>query len=406
VTQAVVSRSQAGSGAFAVLAAISFCHLLNDLAQSLVPAIYPMLKSRFDLSFAQIGLITLVFQGIASALQPLVGLYTDRKPQPYSLTYGMGCTLIGMCTIALARDYLVLLAGAALLGLGASIFHPEASRLARLASGGAHGFAQSLFQVGGSIGSSFGPVLAAFFILPRGQSSLAWFALVALAAMAILLVLGNWYRNAGHAKPKPRTAAAVPYAVLPKSQVQRAIAVLIALVFSKYFYLSSITSYYIFYLMHRFSLAPAMAQIDLFIFLAAAAAGTFIGGPIGDRLGRKAVIWVSILGVLPFTLVLPYVGLTATVVLSVLIGFIISSAFSAIVVYAQELMPGRVGMVSGLFFGVAFGMAGGGAAALGQLADLTSIEFVYRVCAFLPAIGLLTALLPNIEGQPRSRPAS
>jgi FSR family fosmidomycin resistance protein-like MFS transporter len=408
VSQAVVGRQQAGTaatGAFAVLVAISFCHLLNDLAQSLVPAIYPLLKSDFDLSFSQIGLITLVFQGIASLFQPLVGLYTDKKPQPYSLTYGMGCTLIGMCTIAFASSYLVLLAGAALLGFGASIFHPEASRVARLASGGAHGFAQSLFQVGGSFGSSIGPVLAAFVIVPRGQESLAWFALIALGGMVILAMLGNWYRNAGHAKPNVDNAA-VPIAVLPAAQVRRAIAVLVALIFSKYFYLSSITSYYIFYLMQRFTLSAATAQIDLFVFLAASAAGTFIGGPVGDRFGRKAVIWVSILGVLPFTLALPYVGLTATIVLSVAIGLILSSAFSAIVVYAQELMPGRIGMVSGLFFGVAFGMAGVGAAVLGELADFTSIELVYRVCSFLPAIGLLTALLPNVEGHLRVAPAS
>ena len=403
MAQAIVGRQQAGNGAFAVLAAISFCHLLNDLSQSLVPAIYPILKSGFDLSFGQIGLIALVSQGIASLLQPLVGLYTDRKPQPYSLTYGMGCTLIGLCLIAFASNYPMLLGGAALLGLGASIFHPEASRLARLASGGAHGFAQSLFQVGGSVGSSIGPVIAAFFILPRGQSSLAWFALVALGAMGILLLLGNWYRSADHATRQVRSAA-VPHTTLPKSQVRRAIAVLIALVFSKYFYLSSITNYYIFYLMHRFALPAATAQIYLFVFLAAAAAGTFIGGPVGDRIGRKVVIWVSILGVLPFTLVLPYVGLAATIVLSVLIGLILSSAFSAIVVYAQELMPGRVGMVAGLFFGVAFGMAGVGAAALGELADLTNIEFVYRVCSFLPLIGLLTVLLPDVEGR-RSKSA-
>ena len=404
MAQPVVDRQQAGSGAFAVLAAISFCHLLNDLAQSLVPAIYPIFKTDFALSFGQIGLITLVFQGIASLLQPLVGLYTDYKPQPYSLTYGMGCTFFGILIMAFAPNYLALLGGATLLGLGASIFHPEASRLARLASGGAHGFAQSLFQLGGSFGSSIGPILAAFFILPRGQSSLAWFALIALGAMVILLMLGNWYRSAGHAARKVR-GAPVPDAVLPKSQVRRAIAILIALIFSKYFYLSSITSYYIFYLMHRFTLPTETAQIYLFVFLAAAAAGTFIGGPIGDRFGRKVVIWVSILGVLPFTLVLPYVGLAATVALSVVIGLILSSAFSAIVVYAQELMPGRVGMVSGLFFGVAFGMAGIGAAALGELADWTNIEFVYRVCSFLPLIGLLTAFLPNIEG-PRARLAA
>jgi FSR family fosmidomycin resistance protein-like MFS transporter len=398
VSEAVMGRRQAGNAAFVVLAAISFCHLLNDLTVSLLPAIYPVLKSAFDLTFGQIGIITLVLQGVASLLQPLVGLYTDRKPLPYSLACGMGCTLFGICLLAYAPNYLVLLAGASLLGLGASIFHPEASRLARLASGGAHGMAQSLFQLGGSFGSSIGPVLAAFFILPRGQASLAWFALVALLAMVILIMLGNWYRNGGHAAPRARNAT-IPSAVLPKSQVRRAIAVLIALIFSKYFYLSSITSYYIFYLMHRVALPTATAQIYLFVFLAAAAAGTFIGGPIGDRFGRKVVIWVSILGVLPFTLVLPYVGLQATVALSVVIGLVLSSAFSAIVVYAQELMPGRVGMVSGLFFGVAFGMAGIGAAALGELADLTNIEFVYRVCSFLPLIGLLTAFLPDVEGR-------
>jgi MFS transporter, FSR family, fosmidomycin resistance protein len=404
VTQAVIDRQQATNAAFAVLAAISFCHFLNDLAVSLLPSMYPLFKSGLALSFGQIGFITLVFQGIASLLQPLVGLYTDRKPQPYSLSWAMGCTFVGICIIAYAPNYLALLGGSALLGLGASIFHPEASRLARLASGGAHGFAQSLFQLGGSFGSSIGPVLAAFIILPHGQNSLAWFALIALGAMVILLMLGNWYRHAGQAARKARGVAA-PVSVLPKSQVRRAIAILIALVFSKYFYLSSITSYYIFYLMHRFALPTENAQLYLFVFLAAAAAGTFIGGPVGDRFGRKVVIWVSILGVLPFTLVLPYVGLGATVALSVVIGLILSSAFSAIVVYAQELMPGRVGMVSGLFFGVAFGMAGVGAAALGQLADWTSIEFVYRVCSFLPLIGLLTAFLPNIEG-PRARLAA
>jgi MFS transporter, FSR family, fosmidomycin resistance protein len=404
VSEAVMGRQQAGSAAFVVLAAISFCHLLNDLTVSLLPAIYPVLKSAFDLTFGQIGIITLVLQGVASLLQPLVGLYTDRRPQPYSLVYGMGCTLFGICLLADAPNYLVLLAGASLLGLGASIFHPEASRLARLASGGAHGMAQSLFQLGGSFGSSIGPLLAAFFILPRGQASLAWFALVALLAMVILIMLGNWYRNGGHAAPRARNST-IPPAVLPKSQVRRAIAVLVALIFSKYFYLSSITSYYIFYLMHRFALPTATAQIYLFVFLAAAAAGTFIGGPIGDRFGRKVVIWVSILGVLPFTLVLPYVGLAATVALSVVIGLVLSSAFSAIVVYAQELMPGRVGMVSGLFFGLAFGMAGIGAAALGELADWTNIEFVYRVCSFLPLIGLLTALLPDVEGR-RAVPAA
>ena len=400
MSQALVGRSKAGATAFAVLAAISFCHLLNDMMQSLLPAIYPILKGGFDLDFGQIGLLTLTYQITASLLQPLVGLYTDRRPQPYSLPVGMGCTLLGLVTIAFAPSYALLLGGAALLGMGSSVFHPESSRIARLASGGAHGLAQSLFQVGGNLGSSLGPLLAAFVVLPRGQSSLAWFALAALAGICVLTLLGRWSRSNGHVRKAVRKAP-VAHATLSKGQVGRAIAVLIALIFSKYFYLASIYSYYIFYLMHHFALPTQEAQIYLFVFLAAAAAGTIIGGPIGDRIGRKKVIWGSIVGVLPFTLALPYVGLWATVLLSVVIGFVLSSAFSAIVVYAQELMPGRIGMVSGLFFGLAFGMGGIGAALLGELADWTSIEFVYRVCSFLPLIGLLTALLPDVEGAAR-----
>ena len=397
MSQAILTRSKAGTTAFAILGAITFCHLLNDVMQALLPAIYPMLKSGFRLTFGQIGLLTLTFQVTASLLQPVVGLYTDRRPQPYSLPLSMGCTLLGIVTLAFAPSFPVLLAGGALLGLGSAIFHPELSRLARLASGGAHGLAQSLFQVGGNVGHALGPLLAAFVILPRGQSSLAWFALVALVGMALLAVLGRWYKNAGHARPTA-SRSSVGHATLQRSQVRRAIAVLIALIFSKFFYLASITSYYIFYLMHRFNLSTETSQIYLFVFLAAAAAGTFIGGPIGDRFGRRKVIWGSILGVLPFTLALPYVGLTTTIVLSVLIGLVLSSAFSAILVYAQELMPGRVGMVSGLFFGLAFGMGGVGAAVLGVLADWTSIEFVYHVCSFLPTIGLLTIFLPNVDG--------
>jgi len=344
-----------------------------------------------------------VLQGIASLLQPLVGLYTDRKPQPYSLAYGMACTLLGICLLAYAPNYLVLLAGAGLLGLGASIFHPEASRLARLASGGAHGMAQSLFQLGGSFGSAIGPVLAAFIVLPHGRSSLVWFAFVALAAMIILVMLGNWYRNSGHTAPRERSST-VPIAVVPRSQVRRAIAVLIALIFSKYFYLSSITSYFIFYLMHRFAVSTEMALIYLFVFLAAAAAGTFIGGPVGDRFGRKLVIWVSILGVLPFTLALPYANLMLTDVLVVIIGVLMASAFPAILVYAQELVPGRVGMIAGIFFGFAFGLGGLGAAVMGRVADATSIDFVYHICSFLPMLGLLTVFLPDVSK--RIKPAS
>ncbi len=398
MSQAVIGRQKASTILFIILCVISLCHFVNDLAQSLLPAIYPIVKTKFSLDFGQIGMLTLVSQGIASLLQPVVGLYTDRKQQPYSLAFGMGCTLLGLLVFAFAPNFAVLLVGAAILGLGSAIFHPESSRLARFVSGGAHGFAQSLFQVGGNFGGSFGPLLAAFFILPRGQESLAWFALVALGGMSILTVVGRWYKNNYHAHQAPHRASAAR-AGLPPRQVRRALAVLIALMFSKFFYLASITSYYIFYLMHRFQLPTERAQIYLFVFLAASAAGTFFGGPIGDRIGRKTVIWVSILGVLPFTLALPYVGLTATIALTIVIGLVLSSAFSAMVVYAQELMPGRVGMVSGLFFGLAFGMAAIGAAVLGKVADWTSIEFVYHVCAFLPAIGLLAAFLPNVEAE-------
>ncbi len=403
MSQAVIGRQQAGTAAISILGAITFCHFLNDVATSLLPAIYPMLKSGFDLSFAQIGVLTFVYQGVASMLQPVVGLYTDHRPQPYSLPFGMTCTLAGLGTLAFATNYPLLLIGGALLGVGSAIFHPESSRLARLASGGAHGFAQSLFQVGGNFGNSLAPLIAAFFILPRGQQSLGWFAFLALVGIVLLTAVGRWYKNSGHSRPKTGRAAAAP-STLPAGQVRRAIAVLVALIFSKFFYLSSITSYYIFYLMHRFELPTEKAQLCLFVFLASAAVGTFVGGPIGDRIGRKRVIWASILGVLPFTLALPYVGLPATIGLSILIGLVLSSAFSAIVVYAQELMPGRIGMVSGLFFGLAFGMAGIGAAVLGVLADWTSIQFVYRICAFLPLIGLLTAFLPDVRNDGRAVP--
>ena len=402
MSQAVVGRQKAGATLFVVLCAISFCHFVNDLAQSLLPAIYPIVKSQFGLNFSQIGLLTLISQGVASLLQPAVGFYTDRRQRPYSLAFGMGCTLLGLLTFAFALNFSALLLGAAILGLGSAIFHPESSRLARFVSGGAHGFAQSLFQVGGNFGGSFGPLLAAFFILPRGQESLGWFALAALVGMSILTIVGRWYKANAQAERATHLSSAPP-PTLPRPQIRRALAVLIALMFSKFFYLASITSYYIFYLVHRFDLPTETAQIYLFVFLAASAAGTFFGGPIGDRIGRRIVIWGSILGVLPFTLVLPYVGLTATVGLTVVIGLVLSSAFSAMVVYAQELIPGRVGMVSGLFFGLAFGMAAVGAAILGQIADWTSIELVYHVCAFLPAIGLLAALLPNVEGAPPLR---
>ena len=396
MSQTITAPAKAGA-AGPVLGAISFCHLLNDMMQSLLPAIYPILKGGFSLSFGQIGLLTLTYQITASLLQPLIGLYTDRRPMPYSLPVGMGFTLLGLVTLSVAPDYALLLAGATLLGMGSSVFHPESSRIARLASGGQHGLAQSVFQVGGNFGSALGPLLAAFIILPHGRASMAWFALAALGGMAILTVLGRWYKANGKVKAISHRREATA-ARLSGRQVGFAVFILLVLIFSKYFYLSSLTSYYIFYLIHRFHLTVQAAQIDLFIFMAAAAAGTIAGGPIGDRFGRIRVIWGSILGVLPFTLALPYAGLQLTIVLSVIIGLILSSAFSAILVYAQELMPGRVGMVSGLFFGFAFGMGGIGAAVLGALADWTGIDTVYRLCSFLPLFGLLTAFLPKVEG--------
>ena len=393
------------STAFRVLASISFCHLLNDMLQSVIPAVYPILKTTYRLDFGQIGLITLTSQLTASLLQPLVGLYTDRRPTPWSLTAGMGLTTIGLILLSSAPGYGLVLASVALVGMGSSIFHPESSRVARMASGGRHGFAQSLFQVGGNAGSSLGPLLAAFLVLPNGQRSIAWFSAVALLAMAVLARVGFWYaahvRSGAH---KRSLHGALPR--LPNRIVVRSIAVLGALIFSKFFYMSSLISYYTFYLIDRFHLSVQSAQVHLFIFLGAVAAGTFAGGPIGDRIGRKYVIWCSILGILPFTLALPYVNLFWTDVLTVIIGLVLASAFSAILVYAQELVPGKVGTVSGLFFGFAFGMGGIGAAVLGRLADATSIEFVYRVCAFLPAIGLLTAFLPNLEPARRQSPAN
>jgi MFS transporter, FSR family, fosmidomycin resistance protein len=399
MSQTIATPERSAAAAGPVLGAISVCHLLNDLLQSLLPAVYPILKGGFDLNFGQIGALTLTYQITASLLQPLVGLFTDKKPLPFSLPFGMGFTLVGLVTLAFAPSYAVLLLGAGLLGIGSSIFHPEASRIARLASGGRHGLAQSVFQVGGNFGQALGPLLAAFVILPLGRPSIAWFAVVALGAIAILSALGHWYRTQGHTKRAPRSAATVVEA-LPRRRVVRALGVLLALMFSKFFYIASFTSYYIFYLMQRFHLGVQAAQIDLFAFMAAAAVGTVIGGPVGDKIGRKVVIWGSILGVAPFALVLPYAGLGFTIVLTVIIGLVLSSAFSSIVVYAQELMPGRVGAVSGLFFGLAFGMGGIGAAVMGALADHYGIAEVYKLCSFLPLIGLLAAFLPQ-TGSPR-----
>jgi len=391
-------RAQADMGgtAFGVIVAISFCHLLNDMMQSLLPAIYPNLKADLGLSFGQIGLVTLAYQITASILQPLIGLYADRRPTPLALPGGTLFSLAGLAVLSIAHSYGLVLAGAALLGIGSSVFHPESSRVARMAAGGRHGLAQSLFQVGGNAGQALGPLAAALVVVRWGQSSLAFFALLALLSGAVLWNVATWYRHHGLARLQAgrRTSLA---AELPRGHALRGIAILLALIFSKYVYLASLTSYFTFYLIHRFHVSVQSAQLYLFAFLAAVALGTIAGGPLGDRFGRKYVIWFSILGALPFTLLLPHVDLFWTGVLVIPIGLILASAFPAIVVFAQELVPGKVGMISGLFFGFSFGMGGLGAAVLGWLADATSVETVYQVCAFLPAIGLLTALLPNVE---------
>jgi len=397
----VAAVAAAARTAAPVLVAVSFAHMLNDTIQSLLPAIYPILKSNYQLSFSQVGLLTLTLMVTASVLQPLVGLFTDKRATPYSLVYGMTFSLFGLLLLSRASHLGTLLVASGLIGVGSAVFHPESSRVARMASGGRHGLAQSVFQVGGNVGSSLGPLLAAFLVLPRGQSSIAWASAVALLAIGVLWKVGNWSSHQHRAPRVPVPDAHSTYHVhhleLSPKRVQWSIVILVALIFSKYFYLASLTNYYTFYLISHFGVSVQSAQIDLFIFLGAVAAGTILGGPIGDRFGRKLVIWVSILGVFPFTFALPFANLFWTKILSIVIGLILSSAFSAIVVYAQELMPGRIGLISGLFFGFAFGMGGLGAAVLGRLADATSIVFVYRVCAYLPLIGLLTAFLPDIQ---------
>ncbi len=394
-TERAVSRTD--DTVFAVILAISFCHLLNDMMQALLPAIYPDLKTDFGLSFGQIGIVTLVYQLTASILQPLVGLYADRRPTPLALPGGTVFTLAGLVVIAFAHHYLLLLGGAMLLGVGSSVFHPESSRVARMAAGGRHGLAQSLFQVGGNAGQALGPLAAALVVVRWGQSSLAFFALLALLSAAILWQVGTWYKHHGLARLSVGAAHPSWHARLPPGAVRRAMGVLLTLVFSKYVYLASLTSYFTFYLIHRFGLSVRDAQLELFAFSAAVAAGTMLGGPLGDRIGRKRVIWISIAGTLPFTLALPYASLFWTGPLVVVVGLILASAFPAIVVFAQELVPGQVGMVSGIFFGLAFGLGGLGAAGLGALADAIGIERVYRLCSFLPLIGLLAAFLPDIE---------
>ena len=379
-----------------ILTSVAVCHVLTDSMASLLPSIYPMFKSLLHLTYGQIGLLALTVQLTSSLLQPIVGLYTDRHPKPFSLPIGLGSTLVGLLLLSVASSFRGIVFAAALMGLGSSVFHPESSRVARLASGGRYGLAQSMFQVGGNIGFAGGPLLVAFVVLSRGQASIAWFSFIALAAIILLIPVGFWYRSHLTHTANNGPIHAVQSPVSPK-KVRISVTILVALIFSKYFYLSSINNYLIFYLISKFHVSLRDAQIHLFLFMASVAVGTFVGGPIGDRVGRKYVIWVSILGVLPFTLLLPHANLFWTTILTVIIGLVLASAFSAIIVYAQELVPGKVGMISGLFFGLAFGMGGLGAALLGWLADLTSIGFVYNVCAYLPAMGLLTAFLPNLH---------
>ena len=384
---------------FAVLLAIGLCHLLNDMVQALLPAIYPTLKVQFHLNFAQIGLVTLAFQITASLLQPLVGYFADLKPMPYSLALGMVATLVGLLVLSGAPNFPVLLMAAMLVGLGSAVFHPEASRVARMASGGRYGLAQSVFQVGGNTGQAISPLTAAVLVATYGQRSIVWYAGLALFGILVLFQIGTWYKH--HGLQRIRSHHHVKHPELSRGTVMRSLVILLALVFSKFVYMSSIGSYYTFYLMHNFGLSVQNAQVHLFFFLGAVAVGTLLGGPLGDRIGRKYVIWFSVLGALPFTLMLPYADLFWTGILSVCIGLVLASAFPAILVYAQELLPGRVGTISGLFFGFAFGLSGIAAAVLGAVADVTSITFVYKICAFLPAIGLLAVFLPSFKAQKR-----
>jgi FSR family fosmidomycin resistance protein-like MFS transporter len=396
MTDAAV-RKIAHDTSFTVLFAIGFCHLLNDMMQALLPAIYPTLKTQFHLNFAQIGLVTLAFQCTASLFQPVVGYFADLKPMPYSLALGMVSTLAGLLVLSVAPSYPVLLIAAMMIGLGSAVFHPESSRVARMASGGRYGLAQSVFQVGGNTGQAISPLTAALLVATYGQRSIVWYAGLALLGIVTLFNVGTWYKHHGLARIKSHQA--VRDSGLPKSKIAISLAILLMLIFSKFFYLASIGSYYTFYLIHTFGVSVQNAQVHLFYFLGAVAVGTLVGGPLGDKIGRKYVIWFSILGMLPFTLMMPYANLFWTGILSVIIGLLIASAFPAIVVYAQELLPGRVGMISGLFFGFAFGMGGIGAAVLGALADATSITYVYKVCAFLPAIGLLAVFLPSFKAK-------
>ncbi len=393
LTDTAVAHKSTQAAGFLVILALSFSHMLNDIMQSLLAAIYPMLKADFRLDFWQIGLLTMAFQVTASLLQPAIGLYTDRKPLPYSLAFGMGSTFVGLILLAYAGQYAVLIAGAALIGFGSAIFHPEASRIARLASGGRFGMAQSVFQIGGNLGTAIGPLLAAFIVVPYGQASVAWFSVIALIGMAVLWRVGGWYSRERKQAGKP--GAPGPIYALPRRIVFTALAALIVLTFSKFVYMASLTSYYTFFAIEKFGVSVQTSQMLLFLFLVASAVGLVLGGLVSDKVGARSVIWFSILGALPFTLALPHVGIVATAVLTVIIGIVLSSAFSAIIVFAQELVPGRVGLIAGLFFGFAFGLGGLGAALLGIIADYTSIRFVFAMCSFLPVLGLAAIFLPS-----------
>ncbi|MGN6618488.1 MAG: MFS transporter [Ilyomonas sp.] len=402
--QAQITKQIAEQTVFSIILTISFSHLLNDTIQSLIPSIYPIVKKSFHLSFSQVGLITLSFQLAASFFQPFVGLYTDKKPQPYSLAIGMGFTLIGLVFLSQAANFHMLIISVILIGTGSSVFHPEASKVAYMAAGNRRGLAQSVFQVGGNAGSALGPLLAALIVVPFGQTNILWFSLLALLAIIVLTRIAKWYKqNMNRIKKKPAAVAHAVHSPVSKRKVVISILILMVLIFSKYFYLASMTSYYTFYLISKFHVSVQSSQLYLFIFLFSTAVGTFIGGPLGDKYGRKYIIWFSILGVAPFTLLLPHVTLFWTSILTVFIGLILSSAFSAILVYAQELIPGKVGMISGLFFGFAFGMGGLGSALLGALADKTSIEHVYNICAFLPLIGIITGFLPDLHKKEKKR---
>jgi FSR family fosmidomycin resistance protein-like MFS transporter len=388
---------------FSILFTISITHLLNDMMQSVIPAVYPLLKQKFHLTFTQIGLITFCFQLTASILQPFVGFYTDRKPKPYSLAIGMTFTLVGLIAVSFAPNFVIILVSVSLIGIGSSVFHPESSRVAHMASGGKRGLAQSIFQLGGNTGSAIGPLLAALVVMPYGQWHIVWFALAAVVAIFFLMRVADWYKEHLYLKSNLKSmAGGDDRPALPRSRVITSLLILLVLIFSKYFYLASMTSYFTFYLIDKFHVTPQQSQIYLFIFLASVAAGTLIGGPVGDRFGRKYVIWFSILGVAPFTLLLPHVNLLWTGILSIIIGVVLASAFSAILVYATDLVPGKVGMIAGLFFGLAFGMGGLGSAVLGKLADMTSVEYVFKICAYLPLLGIITGFLPNIEHRKRT----